>query len=180
MKIVIIISAILFIFLFSFYVYYGGLKRIRPVITLAGGETIAYRDVRGNYKQSGPVSDDVYNQLMEKLDVETFRGFGIYYDDPQKVEEENLRSEVGCIIEKQDLDKIDRIREYFQVKAIPEKKYLTVEFPYRNPLSSLMGVFKVHPVLKKEAIKENPSFTGSVMEIWDVPRKKILYRKEIY
>ncbi|MBI9099487.1 MAG: hypothetical protein JEY91_13470 [Spirochaetaceae bacterium] len=179
MKILFIMSAILFISLFSFYVYYGGLKRIHPIILLAGGETIAYREVRGDYRQSGPVSNDVYIQLLEKLDLETFRGFGIYYDDPRQVEVNDLRSEVGCIIETKDLNKIDGIKEFLLVRTVPEKKYLTVEFPYRSPLSSLMGVLKVHPVLKKEAIKENSPFQGSVMEIWDVPGKKIVFRKEI-
>ena len=179
MKILLIISTVLLISACIFFIYYGGLIKITPVLSLSGGETLAYREVIGNYRQSGPVSNEIYDQLQKKIKLETFRGFGIYYDEPGKVEDEKLRSDVGCIIEKKDSDKINLIKNFLLVKTLPEKKYLTVEFPYRNPLSSLMGIFKVYPVLKKEAQKINPGFEGSVMEIWDIPQKKIFYRKEI-
>jgi len=178
MKFALITIIILFISVLVLYVYYGGTKKIKTVKTLAGGEMLAFREVNGNYRQSGPVSDDVYKQLTN-LGIETFRGFGIYYDDPRKVPEENLRSEVGCIIETKDLDKLDQIKEILQVKILMEKQYLSAEFPYHNPFSSFMGILKVHPVLEKEAKAINQDYAGFIMEIWDIPNKKIKYLKEI-
>lgn len=172
MKILITILVIMFVSGFSLYAYYGGLKRIRPQKVLAGGELIAFKNVSGDYRQSGAVSDDVYDRLLA-MGIETYRGFGIYYDDPREVAVEKLRSEVGCIIEEKDRHKLVQIKEVFQVKELEKKEYLTVDFPYRNPFSSFMGVLKVHPQLKKAGSE------GFVMEIWDIPNKKIEYRKEI-
>jgi len=178
MKIAVITIIIIFISILSLYVYYGGTRKIKTKKGPAGGEILAYREVNGDYRQSGPVSNDVYDQLLN-LGVETFRGFGIYYDDPRKVSRENLRSEVGCIIEEKDLDKLEKVKEILQVKVLMKKQYLRAVFPYRNPFSSFMGIVKVHPVLEKEAKSINPDFAGFIMEIWDIPNKKIEYLKEI-
>lgn len=177
MKILLVIIVFILISITCFYAFYGGFKEIKPIIKTTGGEFLVYEKVIGDYKQSGPVSDKVYYDLLNKLNITTYKGFGIFYDNPKDVPKKDLKSDVGCILEKEDYDKIDKIKKLYKVKEFPKKQYLTAEFPYRNPFSSLIGLVKVYPKLNKPALNLNPENDGAIMEIWDIPNKQIIYRK---
>ncbi len=179
MKITLIIIGSILLIITTVFAYYGGFKKITPVIKICGGETIAFEKVKGDYKQSGIVSDRVYYSLLNKHKIDTYKGFGIYFDDPGTVETENLRSHVGCIIENKDLDKLDEIKNDFEVEQYPEKEYIVAEFPYKGKLSVIFGLFKAYPALKAFTEKNGYSTETQTMEIWDIPNKKTIYRKEI-
>jgi len=122
--------------------------------------------------------DKVYYSLLNDYKIETFKGFGIYYDNPQKVEKSKLRSEIGCIIENKDLDKIKDLPSNFKIKVLPEKEYITTVFPFKGKMSIMVSLMKVYPALGKFAQKHELK-GGAVMEIYDMPNKKIYYRQEI-
>ena len=161
------------------YAYYGGFKKVNFQTSKQGGEMLVYEEVTGDYKQSGPVMDKVYYSLLNEDKIETFKGFGIYYDNPQKVETSKLRSEVGCILENSDTARITELTAKYKVKTYPKQSYLTTEFPYKGKLSVLVGVMRVYPAMNKYITEQGMSEKGAVMEIYDIPNKKILYRKEI-
>ncbi len=163
----------------TFVAYYGGFKKIIPVIKTCGGETIAFEKVKGDYKQSGIVSDRVYYSLLNKYKIDTYKGFGIYFDNPGTVETENLRSYVGCVIENKDLEKLDEVKNEFEVEQYPEKEYIVAEFPYKGKLSVIFALLKVYPAFKTFSEKNGYSTETPIMEIWDIPNKKAIYRKEI-
>jgi len=133
----------------------------------------------GDYAKSGKLSDEVYYALLNDYEIETFKGFGIYYDNPKEVEKSKLRSEIGCIVEKKDTSKLSQIKGEFKIKTHPEKSYLVTEFPFKGKLSVILGIMKVYPAMEKFAKENGYEMDGAVMEIYDVPNKKILYRKEI-
>ncbi len=41
----------------------------------------------------------LYYDLKDNYSIETTKGFGLYYDNPQDVDKDKLRSIVGCIVE---------------------------------------------------------------------------------
>ncbi|MDP4239191.1 MAG: hypothetical protein Q8904_06950, partial [Bacteroidota bacterium] len=106
------------------------------------------------------------------------RQFGIYFDNPQKVEQSKLRSEVGCILENADTSKVFWLKARFNIKTYPVKRYITAEFPFKGRMSILIGILKIYPALTKYAKKNGYGETGPIMEIYDMPNNKILYRKE--
>ena len=179
MKIIVIIIAAIVAIALLVYAYFGGFKKVSVTTSSMGGETVVYEEITGDYKQSGAVMDKVYYSLRDTDNIETFKGFGIYYDNPQTTEKSKLRSEAGCIIEPGDIDKVNLISGEFKVKALPEKEYLVTEFPYKGKMSVVFGIMKVYPAMNKYAEKNNLSAEGPVTEIYDVPNKKIIYRKEI-
>ena len=179
MKIALFVFIGILIIIFIFYAYYGGFRKISITTSEEGGEYIVYEKVTGDYKLSGEAMDRVYYSLLNEHGIETTKGFGIYYDNPQKVEKSKLRSEAGCIIEEKDLEKLQDLPESFKTRQLPVKKYIVTEFPYKGKMSVMFSVMKVYPVLNKFAKENNFSEDGSVMEIYDIPDKRILYRKEI-
>lgn len=122
--------------------------------------------------------DKIYYALRDSEQLETTKGFGIYYDNPQKVEKSQLRSEAGCILETSDSTLLAQLSEKYKVKTFPVKQYIVTEFPFKGKLSIMVSLFKVYPALNRYANKHNYT-GGEVMEIYDIPNKKISYRQAI-
>ncbi|HCO68693.1 MAG TPA: hypothetical protein DIT04_13175 [Dysgonomonas sp.] len=171
---------ILFAALAGFYAYYGGFDEIPVRVEKQGGETIVFEKVTGDYSQTPLYTDKIYNSLLNEDNLETTRGFGIFYDNPKDVETEKLRSEAGCIIDVE-LDSLQqaRLTEKYNLKTLPESNYIIAEFPYKGSVSIMVGIFKVYPILEKYAEQNGLTAAGPVTEIYDVPGMKIVYRQEI-
>ncbi len=178
MKILIIAIASILIICVVMYAYFGGFKRLRIQIAKQGGEFVVYDSIIGDYRQSGIVMDKIYYSLLNDYNIETFKGYGKYFDNPQKVEKSKLRSEAGCIIEAKDVNNAKAMGIY-KSKILPEQKYIISEFPYKGKLSVLFSIMKVYPALNKFSAKNGYDENGAIIEIYDIPNKKILYRKEI-
>lgn len=99
--IIILISFILLLTAISVagYGYYGGFKKIHVETKQAGGEVFVYEEHIGPYSETGKIADKIYYALLNEDKIETFRGCGIFYDNPKQVESDKLRSEIGCILE---------------------------------------------------------------------------------
>lgn len=179
MKVILFVIVLLVVLVISLYAYYGGFKKIEFCITVQGGETLVYEELTGDYKKGGAVMDRLYYSLLNTDKIETFKGFGIYYDDPQKVEKSKLHSEVGCILEKVDSVKLMDLKQKYKIKTYPTGTYITTEFPSKGKISMIIGIMKVYPALKKYIREHGYSEKGAVMEIYDIPNKKIWYRKGI-
>lgn len=162
-----------------FVAYYGGFKKITFRTSMEGGETLVYEDLIGDYSKSGEVMDRVYNSLLTNEKIKSTKGFGIYYDDPKKVEKSKLKSEVGCIVEGIDSVKMVELKKKYKVKICPKTNYLTTEFPHKSVMSIMFGIMKVYPAMSKYIEQNGLSEKGPVMEIYDTPSKVIKYRKEV-
>lgn len=154
--------------------YYGLFTRISIAEKEMGGFWLLYEKHVGDYKEVGQVMDRMYSRLLGEDAIETSRGFGLYYDDPKKVKKENLRSVVGCILDKQDESKIDHLKKHYKIQYYPASKSVVAEFPFKGTLSIFIGIFKVYPKLA-EYIKQRNYPPGPIMEIYDTPHKKIFY-----
>ncbi|CUN28828.1 Uncharacterised protein [Bacteroides thetaiotaomicron] len=184
---IIIVSIIVFTAI-AIYAFLGGFRKVKFQIEMSGGETIVYKDVSGDYRQTPSVTNEVYNYLLNELKIETNKGIGIFYDNPKKVKEKVktnesvigyiMRSESGCVIEPKDTIRLSSMQCKYKIKTLPAQKTLITEFPYKGSSSLLMAMFKIYPALEKYTkvhnLKDSP-----IIEIYDVPNKKIIYRKLI-
>lgn len=175
----VITMVIVVILLLILYGYYGGFRKVSFQQSEQGGEILVYEEVIGDYKQSGKIILGIYNSLRNEEKIETSKSFGIYYDNPQEVDKNKLHSEVGCILEASDSVKLTGLKNKYKIKIFPKSTYITTEFPYMGRLSILIGVMKVYPALNKYSKENRFKEKGAVMEIYDIPGKKILYRKII-
>jgi hypothetical protein len=177
-KMVIIILLGIVVLFLAGYTYFGGFKTISFYVTDAGGEILAYEELKGDYKHTKDVTNRIYYLLLNDLKIQTYKGFGLYYGDPKSVPVNELRSDVGCIVEDVDSTKIELISQHFKVKTCPKGKYIITEFPNKGFISIIIGIMKVYPAFNNY-VKENSYKNGPIMEIYDTPNKKIIYRKEI-
>lgn len=161
------------------YWYYGGFYPVEIQEKQQGGEVVIYENVNGDYSQAGSVSNKLYYALLYNDTLNTSKGFGTFYDNPQKVEKDRLRAEVGCIIEGVDSLRIARLRKKYKMKNLSEKKYIVTELPLKGYISILIGLTKIYPAITKYCIENGYSNDTPVTEIYDMERKVIVYRKEV-
>jgi len=133
----------------------------------------------GDYSKTPHFQDSLYNKLL-KDKIETFRGFGIYYTNPQtEPDVSKHHSLIGCILEEKDYDKIpDLTRRLYRVERMGKTNSLVVEIPFRNQFSIIAGIMRVYPKIN-EYVKEKAYQPKAIMEIYDIPNAKITYSMEI-
>ncbi len=176
-KIIILVSGIIFLGIVAFLGYMGIFSTHAAVERTTGPYTFAYEDFTGPYKDTGPVFDRVYKAL-EKEGIKTTRGLGIYFDDPREVPAEKLKSQCGSVIEKKDLGRVPGLEKKFKIKKIEKHDSIVVEFPIKNSLSYMIGPMKCYPVLMEYA-REKGVKTGIPFELYEMPENKILFIMEI-
>ena len=155
-------------------VHAGLFYRVEASEKMTGPYTLVYLEHRGDYAKAGQIQMEVYNRLLAEHAIKTTKGFGIYYDNPANVKKEDLRSEVGCILEPADESKAALLEGKFRVKKLEQKISVIAEHPFTNPASIMLGIMKAYPAMSKYAKEKGMEFTYS-MEIYDVPEKKTLY-----
>ncbi len=159
--------------------YYGVFKKLTIEVKEAGGETIVFEKIKGDYRQSGKIMDKIYYSLLNDEKITTYKGFGTYYDNPKKVKTEDLRSEAGSILGNSDLDKVSDLKSKYNIKNLSREEYIVTEFPYRNKMSVFFSLMKVYPALSKYTKENNYDEDTPVTEIYDIPNNKIIYLKKL-
>ncbi|GHV83198.1 hypothetical protein AGMMS50212_05380 [Spirochaetia bacterium] len=181
MKTVSIIIVVLILVLIVTSAYFGLFSKINVRVEEQGGETIVYENMVGDYGKAAGVTDKIYHDLLDNYKIETTKGFGIYYDNPKNTDKDKLRSEIGCVVENTGSSTetlISKLLQKYPIRILPVQNYIVTEFPFKGTVSVLFGIMRVYPAIDKFC-KTNNYKDAPIMEIYDVPNKKIIYRKEI-
>lgn len=173
---IVVIVIVIIALLFGVYTYYGGFYDIKVLTETVGGETMVYKKVTGDYKQTSSVTNEVYHYLLNDLGIKTYKGIGIFYDNPKHKKKEELRSEAGCVIEPADIHKLDTTLCKYEIKQLPYRESVVADFPYKGGISVLIGLMRIYPKLEKYRETHNLPDHPAV-EIYDIPNKKVIYRK---
>lgn len=169
---------IVFVLLIAGFIIYGAtlglFEKVTVTVKKVGPYKFAYSEHKGPYMEVGKVMNNVFLTLDKDFGVKAERGFGIYYDNPKTVKKENLRSSVGCIIEKEYFLQEGNIKTKFGVMDYPVTECITAEFPYKNMGSIIVGIAKVYPEFEKY-IKANSLEPAESLEIYSMKDKKIYF-----
>lgn len=139
-----------------------------------GPYTLIYQQATGDYSKVGPIINALYDKFAYDEQIKSERGFWIYYDNPWLVAADQLRSDVGVILEDQYLSQLSRLQSKYTIKTWEKQKSMVAEFPYKGQISIVAGVLKVYPVIKKY-VADKWYTMQPVMEIYDKTNKKIYY-----
>ncbi len=180
MNVILIVLGVVILAIIALYGYYGGFTKVTfKTVKDQGGQILVYKEMQGDYAQSGKVIDEVYYTLLNDFGIKTQKGFGLYYDNPKEVEKSQLRSELGCILEVEDQEKVKEVETKLKVRILPTQSYTETVFPAKGKMSVLVGVMKVYPALEKYNQTQSNANTGYCIEIYDEANKEITYRQVI-
>ncbi|MCU0641345.1 MAG: hypothetical protein MUC35_04575 [Candidatus Margulisbacteria bacterium] len=154
-------------------VYMGVFTKLTVTEREIGPYTLVYEEYVGPYSDTGRVIQRVYDGCTQE-GVMTTKGFGIYLTSPKETAWDKSRSEIGCVLEPQDLGKARMLARKFRLKVWPKTKCLVTEFPIKNNFSYMIGPMKAYPELNK-AMETRKLKLGTCMELYDLPAKKTLF-----
>lgn len=154
--------------------YSGGFSN--PVVIEKEVEPMkmAVKEHKGAYTKTKKPMDEVYEGLVS-MGVEPAKGVGMYFDDPAKVAEEDLRSEVGSVLEGLSEENLAEIGEKFIVKEFEGGRAMVVEFPIKTMLSYMVGPMRVYPVIEEYWKSKGYEEFETAIEVYDVSNKIITY-----
>ncbi len=139
-----------------------------------GPYAYAYEEFTGPYQKTVPV----FARVNSKLDAQGIKhreGIGVYFDNPDMVSSDKLRSYCGSIVEDIDVQKVLSLTEQkLKVGTFPQADCMVVDFPTKSVVSYMIAPMKVYPVLMKYMSGKGYK-ARETYEIYDMPNKKTLY-----
>ena len=170
-----ILSIIVFIVLLAlaFLAYMGFFGEVTVTEREVGPYTFTYEEFVGDYAKTGPVFKEI-NKTLRKNGIETTKGLGIYYDDPQVILKDELKSKVGAIVTEEQAFQIDDRGLKYKIMTVDKFDAIVVEFPLKNAISIAIGVNKAYPALS-EYMEENGYKSAPAYEVYDYDEGKIIY-----
>lgn len=156
---------------------YGGFIKISPEIKECRSEILVYKKITGDFDQRYKASKRIFQKLIRDTKILSCKSFVIYYENPKHTGKFSIPYDIGCMLDPYDLKRKEEICTDFNITEFPAGKYLVAEFPYINRISISLGILKVFPVLDHYAKNHGYKIDTPVLEIWDVPQNKIIYRK---
>jgi len=143
-----------------FFIYIGIFSTPKVDKASAGPYHMLYIEHTGSYAEFNDSMKKVQNLVATKKIVKIIP-FGIYFDDPKVVAEENMRSWVGILIDKSEIAEVQDLvnKKVLKLKTIAKQDYARTTFPFKNMVSIYMGIFKVYPALEEFSTRHNfPQF----------------------
>jgi hypothetical protein len=172
MKVALGILFALVLTVLTIFTYLGGFKTVTVEERQVGPYFLIYETNKGSYRQTGS-SVEKLMEHAKKQGVTPQAGFGHYLDDPRAVPESELRSEAGIVVSQTDYSKLSML-DQFKSREVAPIEAAVAEFPLKNSLSILIGIFKVYPVILNY-LKEKGYTPGPSFEIYEIENKKTLY-----
>lgn len=144
----------------SFAVRIGAFKEV----TIETGERGPYKVVsrlhEGAYHRIAPVIEEVEKWARANGEKCQF-SFGEYLDDPQAVDEDRLRSNGGCVVDK---DWSTGLPEGYVTREIAKRHYLVANFEGAPGI----GPLRVYPRAMEEIEKLGKKVEGPIIEMYEV------------
>ena len=135
--------------------YMGAFNSINIEETRQGPYYFIYKKNSGSYSKVYEIGKEI-KTYAQSMKVENPTLTGVYYDVPNKVETEKLRSEIGFIVSKETFERIqtENTNSTTNFKIIQPRKYVSTSFPNKNILSPLLGIYKVYPAIDKFMVQK--------------------------
>jgi hypothetical protein len=168
LAVIVVISLAAFLCLCGFA---GVFDKADVAISEAGPYNLVYREHIGPYRGVRVALMDVYRFLTEKRSIKPNKGFAIFYDNPRKKKQDELRSIGGYLTD----SLLAGVNAPYAVQVFPKTACIVGTFPLRSFMSPMTGPMKFYPKMFALLTKEKREAAGPVMEIYDVPSRKIVY-----
>lgn len=158
-KIVWIILTLLLV-IFLFLVYQGLFAKANIILTQEGGYTLVGIDHKGPYYTIG----DAFEKLkkdVEQLGIKEANYAGMYFDNPDEVVEDSLRS-FAAIRVNSDEDRLKLMAlPGYKTHLIERGDALVCDMKTNGPIAMIIAVYKAYPAFKTY-FTSHTEYTGKV------------------
>lgn len=123
---------------------------------------LLYKEHRGAYHKISPTLNEVEKAALD-ASIPCLDTFGLFLDDPQTVDEDRLRSELGCLLN----EGISDPPEGLKVKQWNPDQVIHLKFEG----SPSVGPFKVYPQAKEWFEKNRKAMSLEALEVYSLSPK---------
>ncbi len=159
---------------FGFLIYSGLFASIKTEHVTQGERWIVYETHLGNYKNSDTVLEFVERSLFMEQSVLTNQTFILYFDDPDEIENKDLRSVMGVILDYASPELLRYLGGRYKVARLPPCNNVSVVFPFVNFISKKIANYRSRPVLKKY-LQDNLLEGLPILKVYDTLDETITY-----
>ncbi len=151
------------------FIYLGGFKSVDVSIENVGPFHVVYIENKGPYHEISGALDRVA-AAIKPLNEECKKSFAIFLEDPGQMEQDRLRSHVGCILKMvhNTETQIEGLDPELQWRVIDERLYAKGVFKG----SPSLGALKIYPALDDHILKKAYKKDGPIMEIYNIISEK--------
>jgi hypothetical protein len=171
------VLVILIVAIVGFLAYLGAFSSLEVTEKVTGPYNMAYVDFTGEYAKTGPVFSQVFT-IANQAGLKSTKGIGIYLDDPKVTPKEKQRSQIGVVVEKEELAKISLLKDKLKIKHLPAADSVVIAFPLKNILSYMIGPMKAYPKFAQYLSGKNLKVINC-LEVYDMPAQQALYIMQI-
>jgi len=177
-----LISMVLVVFAGLLFLAYSGFFTFPEVEEIETGPySLVCSEYKGHYEKI-PYKIDSICKVLEPEKVNIQKKFTIYYTKPQLKKQQNLFTILGCILEKEDLNKIIELeRKGHTIRHIGKTKAMVIRIPNRNRYSIIAARRKIYSSFEKYMLANEyeilPNGQIGIMEIID--KEQLTYIAEI-
>lgn len=133
---------------------------------------IAVSRHRGSYSDISETVQTFYDTMIH-YDISIDEGIGIYFDNPETIPEQALRSMAGIIISPEEQAILQEKTSEYATFSFPQTKVLRVRFPLKSTLSFIIASYRGYPVLYKEVQRRLLDVSVPSFEVYNIPQKEI-------
>ena len=150
----------------SLYYKLGAYKDVKIAKGSVPMMNLLYQDHFGSYHKIGGAIQRVENWALEN-NFSCERSFGIYLDDPSKIDEDRLRSQGGCITDA--IVPSNDLPLDFKQRQLNKGEFIVAQFTG----SPAIGPFVVYPKVEKWAIDNRMKIKPPTIEIYKLNKSTI-------
>lgn len=177
---IITLTAILTVSILILYGFYGGFASVNFVEKTAGGETIIFKNTKGDYPETEKASLAVIDFLSENTKIIPGPNISYYDINPHVIDKKNLKSQGGCIIPSADTNAVVSLKnKTYKLRTLETRKYIIAEYPLKGKISILIAHIKIYPRLYRYVIAKSYDCTSPVTEIYDFKKHLMTFSMKI-
>jgi hypothetical protein len=176
---IISVTAVMTISILILYGYYGGFASISFNEKKAGGETIVFKNTKGDYPQTEIATNDILSFIAKNIKTTPSRNFSYYEMNPHVMDKKNLKSQGGCILDATDTSYYSLLRKSYKIRSLENDNYVVTSFPLKGKLSVLIAQIRVYPNLYRYINAKGYNYMSPVTEIYDNKKHLIIFRMKI-
>lgn len=155
--------------LFSFQA--GIFDSVRFVEETHGPYFLLYKEYKGSYSAVGYRIKEIYLKVKSEKKSDSINGgFALFYDNPEKVKKDSLRSICGIFT-----DSLITVGPPYKTALYKKSNCIVGRFPLRSFFSYMTGLHKFYPAFEKYSKNKNIMITSPVMELIDTKSRSIIY-----
>lgn len=161
------VAATILAFAISFAIRVGAFKDVAIEVGERGPFKVVSKRHDGAYHKIVPVIEEV--EKWARANSEPCRlSFGEFLDDPKVVDEDRLKSNGGCVVEK---TWESGLPESYSYREIPQREYLVAKFDGAPGI----GPLKVYPRATREIEALGRKVDGPIIEMYEIlPGDRVL------